>query len=193
MDKVGLYRQVFRSYKELCARGLQSCSFHSFCKEHGVDQCQMPMVLKGEYQKITTLPGYKLFRSDGIKDLCWHIYNEFKELCAAGKQPGTFKSYCNKYGITKVQMRGFMHRNRVRVAGLPGYVGPVGSVNGRCQTIPSEDVIFEEAGFLPAGDTNVITVSIDGHVAVHFPADTDVGAIAKFIKKMGKEVGNVES
>ena len=53
MDKVGLYRQVLRSYKELCANGLQSCSFHS-CLDHGVDQSQMPVVLKGEFQKITT-------------------------------------------------------------------------------------------------------------------------------------------
>ena len=53
MDKVGLYRQVSRSYKELCANGLQSSSFHS-CLDHGVDQCQMPVVLKGEFQKITT-------------------------------------------------------------------------------------------------------------------------------------------
>lgn len=193
MDKVGLYRQVFLSYKELCAKGVQSCSFHSYCLEHGVDQCQMPIVLKGDFEKIRTLPGYRLIRKDGTNDLCWRIYNEFKELCAAGKQPGTFRSYCNKYGITKRQMDGFKHRNKVKVAGLPGYIGPVATGNGKCQSIPFENVIFEEAGFLPAADTNVITVSVDGHVAVRFPADTDVDVIARFIKKMGKGAGNVES
>ena len=58
MDKVGLYRQVLRSYKELCANGLQSCTFHSYCLDHGVDQSQMPVVFKGECQKITTIPDY---------------------------------------------------------------------------------------------------------------------------------------
>ncbi len=193
MDKVELYRQVFLSYKELCANGLQKCSFHSYCREHGVDQCQMPIVLKGEFQKITTVPGYRRIKRGEIKDLCWSIYNEFKELCAAGKQPGSFSSYCNKYGITKRQMDHFKCRNKVKVAGLPGFVGPLGTGNGQGQSIPFEDVIFEEAGFLPAADTNVITVSVDGHVAVRFPVDTDVDVIAKFIKKMGKEVDHVES
>lgn len=193
MDKVGLYRQVFSSYKELCVNGQQNCSFHSYCQEHGVDQCQMPMVLKGEFQKIRTIPGYRLIRKDGTNDLCWRIYNEFKELCASGKQPGTFRSYCDRYGITKRQMDGFKRRNKVKVAGLPGYIGPVATGDGKCQSIPFEDVIFEEAGFLPANDTRVITVSVDGHVAVSFPADTDVDAIAKFIRKMRKEAGHVES
>lgn len=77
--------------------------------------------------------------------------------------------------------------------GLPGYIWPTGTGGRKCQSIPFEDVIFEEAGFLPAAETNVITVSVDGHVAVSFPADTDVAVIARFIKKMGKEVGHVES
>ena len=193
MDKVGLYRQVFSSYKELCANGLQSCSFHSYCLDHGVDQCQMPIVLKGEFQKITTLPGYRLIRTNGIQDLCWRIYNDFKELCASGKQPGTFKSYYSQHGITMKQMDGFMRRNKVRVAGLPGFVGPSGTGNGKCQRIPFEDIIFEEACFFPAGDASVITVSVDGHVAVRFPADTDVAVIARFVRKIGKEAGDVGS
>lgn len=193
MDKVDLYRQVFYSFRELCANGLQSCSFRSYCREHGVDQSQMPIVLKGEFEKITTLPGYRPFRTDGINDLCWRIYNEFKELCAAGRQPGTFRSYCKKYGITNRQMDGFKSRNKVKVAGLPGFVGPTGTGNGQYKEIPFEDVIFAEAGFLPAGDANVITVSVNGHVAVGFPADTDVAVIARFIRKMGKEAGHVGS
>lgn len=65
--------------------------------------------------------------------------------------------------------------------------------NGACQEVPFENVIFEEAGFLPAGGGNVITVKVDGHVAVSFPADTDVAVIAKFVRKIGKEGGHVGS
>lgn len=54
-------------------------------------------------------------------------------------------------------------------------------------------MIFEEAGFLPAESGNVITVKVDGHVAVSFPADTDVAIIARFVRKMGKEAGHVGS
>ncbi len=193
MDKVELYRQVFLSYKELCANGHQNRSFHSYCRQHGVDQCQMPLALKGEFEKITTLPGYRRIKRGGLKDLCWRIYNEFKELCAAGQQPGSFSSYCLRHGITKIQIDGFKRRNKVKVGCLPGFVMTSGTRQRNCQSIPFEDVIFEEAGFLPAADTNVITVSVDSHVAVRFPADTDVDVIASFIKAMGKEVGNVES
>ena len=90
-------------------------------------------------------------------------------------------------------MDGFKRRNKVKVAGLPGYTGPTGSGNVKCQSIPFEEVIFEEAGFLPADTGNVITVKVDGHVAVSFPADTDVAVIAKFVRKMEKEVGHVGS
>ena len=89
-----------------------------------------------------------------------------------------------------------MKNNRLTVIGLPGYSGPrlpSGARGFRAQEIPFEEVIFEEAGFLPAADTNVITVSVDEHVAVRFPADTDVAVIAKFIKKMRKGAGHVES
>lgn len=54
-------------------------------------------------------------------------------------------------------------------------------------------MIFEDAGFLPAEGGNAITVRVDGHVAVIFPADTDVAVIAKFVRKMGKEAGHVGS
>ena len=79
------------------------------------------------------------------------------------------------------------------MAGLPGYTGPTGMGKGACQEVPFEDVIFEEAGFLPADSGNVITVKVDGHVAVSFPADTDVAIIARFVRKMGKEAGHVGS
>lgn len=186
MDKVELYRQVFTSFRNLCAEGKQPSSFNAYCRAHGVVQCQMAQVLKGEYQRIRTLPGYA---SPG--DFCRRIYEEFKRLCAEGRQPGTFKAYCLQYGITRTRMHDYLYRNKLKVAGLPGYTGPTGTGNGRCQEVPFEDVIFEEAGFLPAEGGNVITVKVDGHVAVSFPADTDVAIIARFVRKMGKEAGHV--
>lgn len=190
MDKVELYRQVFTSFRKLCAEGKQPLSFNAYCRAHGVLQCQMAQVLKGEYQRIRTLPGYA---SPG--DLCRTVYEEFKRLCAEGRQPGTFKAYCLQYGITRKQMHDYLYRNKLRVAGLPGFKGPAGAgtLGHRCQEIPFEEVIFEEAGFLPAGDGNVITVKVDGQIAVSFPADTDVAVIARFVRKMGEEVGHVGS
>lgn len=196
MDKVELYRQVFISFRELCAGGNQPGSFRSYCIEHGVDQCQMPQVLQGEFQNIKTLPGYKAYSSrsmDGIGQLCGKIYEDFKHLCAIGRQPGTFSSYCMSHGVTYGQMDDYMRRNNIRVAGLPGYSGPSGVGNCRCKEIPFEDVIFEEAGFLPADSGSVITVRVDGHVIVSFPVDTDVDVVAKFLRKMGKEAGHVGS
>lgn len=195
MEKVELYRQVFISFKEMCAAGRQPSSFRTYCKNHGVDQAQMPSVLIGEFQKITTLPGYRRCATHGgisVSIVCCRIYEEFKRLCAEGRQPGTFKSFYESRGITREQIRGYLKRHRLKVAGLPGFIGPSGVRGGKCQEVPFEDVIFEEAGFLPA-DENVITVSIDGHVAVSFPADTDVETVAKFVRKMRKEVGHVES
>jgi len=188
MDKVELYRQVFTSFRTLCAEGKQPSSFNAYCKGHGVSQCQMAQVLKGEYQRIRTLPGYT-----SIGGRCHTVYEEFKDLCAQGRQPGTFKDYCLRYGISRQQMHSYLKRNGLKVAGLPGYTGPSGTAISSCQEMPFEDVIFEEAGFLPADSGNVITVKIDGHVAVSFPADTDVAVIAKFVRKMGKEAGHVGS
>ena len=188
MDKVELYRQVFTSFRTLCAAGKQPSSFNAYCKAHGVVQCQMAQVLKGEYQHIRTLPGYT-----SIGRICRRIYEDFKRLCADGHQPCTFKSYYMRYGVTYTQMDGFQRRNKLRLARLPGYTGPSHTGSGRIQEIPFEDVIFEEAGFLPADSGNGITVKVDGHVAVSFPADTDVAVIAKFVRKMGKEAGHVGS
>lgn len=188
MDKVELYRQVFTSFRKLCAEGKQPSSFNAYCKAHGVEQCQMAQVLKGEYQHIKTLSGYTR-----TGDICRTIYEDFKSLCADGKQPGTFRAYYKSRGITRRQMEGFQSRNKLKVAGLPGYIGPTGTGYGRRQEIPFENVIFEDAGFLPADSGNVITVKVDGHVAVSFPADTDVAVIAKFVRKMGKEAGHVGS
>ena len=148
----------------------------------------MAQVLKGEYQHIRTLPGYT-----SVGDICRTIYEEFKRLCADGRQPGTFKAYCLQHGITRKQMHGYLNRNKLRVHGLPGFKGPAGAgtLTHSGQEIPFEEVIFEEAGFLPADTGNVITVKVDGHVAVSFPSDTDVAVIAKFVRKMGKGVDDV--
>lgn len=90
-------------------------------------------------------------------------------------------------------MHSYLRRNHLKVAGLPGYEGPAGVGLPHCRDIPFEEIIFEESGFLPAGDGKVITVNVDGHVAVSFPADTDVAIIARFVRKMGKEAGHVGS
>ena len=152
----------------------------------------MRQILGEEFQNIRTLPGYSCVTSRIYST----IYENFKSLCAEGRQPGSFGGYCRSFGISWAKIHSYMKNNRLTVIGLPGYSGPrlpSGVRGSRAQEIPFEDVIFEEAGFLPATETSVITVSADGHVAVSFPADTDVAVIAKFIKKMGKEAGHVES
>ena len=143
----------------------------------------MRQVLKSEFQDIKTLPGYCCVNSR----LYGEIYERFKQLCAQGRQPGTLSSYCRSFGVTYGQLHSYLYRKHLRVAGLPGYTGPTGTGNNKSEEVPFEDVIFEEAGFLPADTGNVITVKVDGHVAVSFPADTDVAVIAKFVRKMKKE------
>lgn len=189
MDKVELYRQVYSAFKKMCAEGRQPSSFSVHCKKHGVDQNQMPFVLKEEFQPVTTLPGY--VRDRGKRIVCSQIFENFKKLCAEGRQPGPFKSYCESFGISRSQMHDHLRRNKLTVIGLPGYSGPSGGTHSRCQEIPFEDVIFEEAGFLPCNDEHVIMVRVDGHVVVSFPADTDVDVIAKFVNKTRKETGHV--
>lgn len=189
MDKVELYRQVFASFRDLCARGRQPSSFNAYCKAHGVQQCRMRQVLKDEFQPIKSLPGYGY----GKSRLYLEIYENFKQLCSQGRQPDSFASYCRSYGVTRDRVHDYLKHHGLRVAGLPGYTGPTGTGNSKCEEIPFEDVIFEEAGFLPADGGNVITVKVDGHVAVSFPADTDVKVVANFVRKLGKEAGNVGS
>lgn len=186
MDKVELYRQVYFTFKELCADGKQPCSFRAYCKEYGVDQSRMQMVLKGEYIPVTKLPGY--VRDGGKALICSRIYEDFKKLCAQGNQPGSFKSYHESFGITRTEMHSYLNRNKLKVVGLLGFTAIHAS---HAQEIPFEDVVFEEAGFLPCNDENVITVRVDGHVAVSFPANTDVDVVAKFVNKMRKEARHV--
>lgn len=186
MVKVELYRQVFSAYKELCAKGEAWVSFSKFCKGYGIDSHLMRWTLGKEFESITKLPGYK-----NISTRCSEVYESFKSLCSEGRQPGAFASYYRSFGIGRRQMERFLYKNKLRITDLPGFAWN----NGRCASsyreIPFEEVIFEEAGYLPADSGNVITVKVDGHVAVSFPADTDVAVIAKFVRKMGKEVDDV--
>lgn len=59
MDRVELYRQVFKAYKDLCAKGEAEVSFCRFCRERGIDSHLMRWTLGREFENIKTLPGYK--------------------------------------------------------------------------------------------------------------------------------------
>ena len=189
MEKVKLYRQVFSAFKELCASGKQPGSFSEYCRKHGVSQCQMPIVLKNEFQPVQTITGYRRITVKGL--LYSQIYEDFKELCTSGKQPGTFLSFCDKQGVTRNQMHNYLKSQKLKVVGLPGYSGPTGYKCQQYQEVPFEEIIFEEAGFLPNTPDSVITVKVDGHVTVSFPSDTDIDVIAKFVNRTRKEVGYV--
>lgn len=188
MDKVELYRQVFNAYKELCAKGEAVVSFSRFCREHGVDSHLMRWTLGEEFENIKGLPGYK-----SISTRCSEVYESFTILCSAGRQPGAFSGYYRSFGIGRRQMERFMHRNNLRITDIPGFAWSNGRGSSRYKEVPFEEVIFEESGFLPADTGNVITVKVDGHVVVSFPADTDVAVIARFVRRMGKEAGHVGS
>lgn len=184
------YRAVFNAFVELCGAGEQKCSFHAFCKDNGVVSSHMPRILKGEYIHPDAIPGYSRLRAGRLYR---HIYNSFKELCADGKQPGTFTGYCQSHGTTIGRVHSFLKRNNLRISGLPGFSGPCGNVGTETEQIPFENIIFEEAGFLPPCNGSVITVKVDGHMEVSFPSDTDLDVIAKFLTRIGKEKGHVES
>ena len=96
MDKVELYREVFASFRTLCAERKQPSSFNAYCKAHGVEQSLMRHILKDEFQNVKALSGFQFSRSAGdhaVGKICSQIYEEFKRLCAEGRQPGTFKAY----------------------------------------------------------------------------------------------------
>lgn len=164
--------------------GNQSYSFREYCLDHGVDCGQMRNVLKGEFQNVSTVSGYRRGRILGV--LRSQVYEEFKNLCTCGRQPGSFTDYCGSFGITWKQMRRYLWRNRLPIVGLPGFTSPLrGRLSGsQCKEIPFEDMIFEEADFLSTGSYNVITARVDGHVEVSFPADTNISVVTRFIRKM---------
>lgn len=82
------------------------------------------MVLKEEYQSLSEIPGYT--RGSSLKFRCSQVYEDFKFLCADGRQPGTFIDYYKGLGITKKQMESYLWRNKLRVIDLPGYTSPFG-------------------------------------------------------------------
>lgn len=179
MDEVEIYRSVYAEFKSLCAQGRQPSSFFAFCRDHGVKESKMTSVLKEEYQDVTTLPGYAR-----ISEIYLRIYEDFKRLCAEGNQPCTFTDYCKERGVSYARIHFYLSDHKLRLLGEPGFKIIGGS---KIREIPFEDVIFEESHFFQAGNSKAIVVSVDEHVVVSFPADTDVAVVAKFVKKMRKE------
>lgn len=102
-------------------------------------------------------------------------------MCAQGRQPGTFSSYCKSFGVTRDQVHYYMKRHHLRVMDLPGYKW----CNGIPQPkeIPFEDIIFEESGFLPADSGKV---KVDGRVTVSFPGRYRCCCNSKVRQKDGK-------
>lgn len=190
MDKFNHYLDVFQSFKRLCSQGNQPCSFRAFCSHHRVDASQMRYILKSDFQPLSTLSGYRAMATSRAHTSEYEsVYEDFKNLCAEGRQQGSFSEYCKCRGFVKSRLYMYLHRKGLSIVGLPGYRNP-STIRGYAE-IPFEEVIFEEAGFLPAQGGNVITVNVDGRVAVSFPADTDVDVIARFVAKTRKEAGNV--
>ena len=182
MDNVELCRRVYTSFKELCDSGRQPSSFTAFCKSYGVSVSMVRRTLKGEFSP-ESLP-----KRGSMAKVYSKIYNDFKDLCENGQQPSTFAAFCRSRGVSFERMHLYLKDNGLSVMYLPGYkfCGKWGPKR-HCQDIPFENVIFEEAGFLPADCGSVITVSVDGHIAVSFPANTDVATVAEFVRKMKKE------
>ena len=122
------------------------------------------------------------------------VYSDYKDLCGKGDQPGSFKSYCESLELSPSALYMFLSRKHLSIKGLPGYGYKYAcTVRRQYQEVPFEEVIFEESGFLPSGNANVITIGCDGHLCVSFPADTDLDVVAKFVRKLRKEAGNVGS
>lgn len=194
MTKKELYRQVYYEFKDLCARGRQPGTFETYCKSKGVRSDCLRLLLGEEFKQLHTLEGYTCLRRgrSSNQDKYMQVYMDYKELCGKGEQPGSFKSYCQSLGYGWQAVYQFLYCRNIRITGIQGYESHV-KVRHRYESIPFEQVIFEESGFLPADGINVITVKVDGHVSVSFPADTDVDVVAKFVRKLGKEVSHVGS
>lgn len=190
MDEKELYLRAYMAFKDLCEQGKQPSSFFVYCQKNGISYQRLRDVLKDEYNGVRDLKGYHPQKSTTVKDKFMQLYSDFKALCCNGEQPGSFAEYCEARGYDRWSVYNFLSRQGLKIKSVPGYINPA-LLSSKCREIPFEDVIFEEAGFLPADGGNVITVKVDGHVAVSFPADTDVAVIARFVRKMGKEVGDV--
>ncbi len=187
---------VYEEFRRLCSQGEQPTNFSAYCLERGVCVAYMYKVIRKKgFPHIKDLEGYSTgyeYRTDPkYKErhtLSMGIYNEFKRLCAEGKPPTSFTAYCRECGVSVGQMRQFLAKRHLRVIDIPGYRAP-----GPKPGVPFENVIFEEAGFLPASPAAAITVKVDGRTEVSFPADTQLDVVIEFVKKLGKEADNVES
>lgn len=194
MEQLELYRSVLFKYIELHANGRLPSAFNAYCREQGLNAGMMRQIIREKFPDIK-IPSVR----NRMGQIYSRIYEEFKKLCSEGLQPGSFSSFCRSHGVSYKRMHWYLTDRHLRVEGLYGYQKPKRCPNSgnshkhACLEVPFEEIIFEEAGFLPADSGNVITVKINGHVAVSFPADTDVAAIAKFVRKMGKEAGHVGS
>lgn len=198
MEQLELYGSVFFRYMELYSSGRQPSAFNAYCRDQGLDPRLMRQIIMEKFPDEEIPSG-----RNSMGRVYLRIYEDFKNLCSEGGQPGPFAAYCRERGVSWARMHYYMKDRGLKVTGLPGYTklsgharrpghtGLPATGSGKYREVPFEDVIFEEAGFLPADSRNAITVKVNGHVAVSFPADTDVAVIARFISKMGKEAGHV--
>lgn len=192
MTRKEQYRQIYKEFKDLCARGQQPGSFLAYCKSKGVRSDCLRTSLGEEFQDLHTLDGYTRKSTSPKKDKYMRAYLDYKELCHKGDQPGSFKSYCRSLGLNAQAVYMFLSHRNISISGIEGYEYH-SKLRHRYEGIPFEEVVFEESGFLPAEGNNVITVQVDGHVSVSFPSDTNVDVVAEFVRKLGKEVSHVGS
>ena len=190
MTRKELYRQVYYEFKDLCARGQQPGSFVAYCRSKGVGRDSVRMALGEEYQLLHTLDGYTRRSISPENRKYMQVYLDYKELCGKGEQPGDFKNYCQSLGLKASAVYRFLYDRNISIKSIQGYQLPKTS-GRRYESVPFEDIIFEESGFLPGSVNKVITVQVDGHVSVSFPADTDVDVVARFVSQLGKEVSHV--
>lgn len=147
-------------------------------------------------------------------ELYRQVFTMFKELCASGKQPSSFDAFCAAHGVRQRRMRSVLKDEFQPIRTLPGYsfsTGPCAVLNPNelevggaipskrtptpksKQGVSFEEVIFEEAGFMPIPKVEKITVRVDRDVEVTFPPSMDIDAIALFVNKVRREVRHVES
>ncbi|MCD8393303.1 MAG: hypothetical protein LUC85_00520 [Bacteroidales bacterium] len=149
MDKIERYRQVYNEFKELCARGEQKVTFTAFCRVRGVRGDKMQDVLGDEFVTLKAIPGYRVILPKKPKpddDICGRIYENFRTLCAEGRQPGSFSNYCKTRGVAVASVWWFMRDHNLRLIDIPGFRLRK-DTHKTAQEVPFANVIFEEAGF----------------------------------------------
>lgn len=78
----------------------------------------MPIALKEEYLPETTPSGY--VGDAGISFVCPRFFEDFKILCAEGRHPRSFKSYCESIGI--ISKRKHSDLKKLIVTKVLGYI-----------------------------------------------------------------------